>query len=290
MDPLPELFHYKEIMKNKKRMVQYEINPQGSVVSSSIITDGSPDIDWEDAAQRGNGVYEILETGGFLKLYRKPHARWYWHLQACAHHLVPDWKIHFSIAEEDIGKAWDAACSVFISMGCLSGLKIQTQGEAWPAYQRGRELTVYLYRHSPAFAQHEDETVSARKEWEQPEEFWLEMIARIEASLARLGVHSRGGAADGDLPIGPYASLRNEAFVRAQPSWALPQGWSGVDLGQEGAMLVYPPNCAGHNAAGHSCPLRRYHQRSRVLDCIAAAAALVLAWLLQRWLFEKKAI
>ena len=85
------------------------------------------EIDCAAAEQLGCIVYEILHTGGFLMLYRKPLARYYWLLQALSHHLTPDWKIHWSIREEDFSVAWDSIAACFIALRCNSGLKLHTQ-------------------------------------------------------------------------------------------------------------------------------------------------------------------
>lgn len=50
-------------------------------------------------------TFELLVSNGFLKLYTLP-GRAYWVAQTQAVHITPDWKIHFSIAKQDISKAW----------------------------------------------------------------------------------------------------------------------------------------------------------------------------------------
>jgi hypothetical protein len=293
---LPLLFRHAAIMERPKRMVQYELDAAGRAVREWRSDSDQPPDDQDALAAveaRGHVAYEILETGGFLKLYRKPTGRMYWHLQACCGNRAPDWKIHFSIHPEDSGKAWDAIASLFLELRCHAGMKIQTQGDSWPAYQRGREITVYIPLFSTLFAPHMDAEVHVGPEMERPPSFWFDFVARAEAALARAGVRSRG-LADGDLSLGgTYASLRNEAFVRQRPEWQLPPGWTGVDLGRghDKETWIYPPNTAGHNAAGHRDPLRT-RSAWQALDSalpwvlLAAAAAAVCAAMLIQWRYH----
>lgn len=58
--------------------------------------------------------------------------------------------------------------------------------------------------------------------------FWRHFIAAAEEVLIRAGIPTNG-CADGDFPLTPHVSIRNEAFVDD----------------------MYPPNARGHNAAGH---------------------------------------
>ena len=216
-------------------------HPDETEASVALETDSETDTeDGEEyslqAAEKRMLVYEILETGGFLKLYLKPHARLYWHLQALAGHRAPDWKIHLSVCSEDHARAWDILVTLFIAWRCRSGLKIETQGPGtWPAWQRGREITVYIYRFSPAFAPHMDTLLSVSQADEHSATYWRAFVAAVERGFAEANIRSNG-LADGDLKWGTYASLRNEAFVKLDPAWELPAGWSGVDLGvPEGA-------------------------------------------------------
>ena len=100
-------------------------------------------------------------------------------------------------------------------------------------------------------AHSEDATCTLRPEDAHPRAFWRDFVARAERELAAAGVRNRG-CADGDLSLGTYASLRNEAFVPARAAWALPSSWMGIDQGcaQVEGQYVYPPNVAGYNAAG----------------------------------------
>eukprot|EP00048_Salpingoeca_helianthica_P015276 m.225934 g.225934 ORF g.225934 m.225934 type:complete len:313 (+) comp16832_c0_seq1:55-993(+) len=293
---LPPLFCHAAIMAHSKRMVQYEFDAAGAVVSEWRSDSDTPPADEEALAvieEQGHTVYEILETGGFLKLYRKPVGRLYWHLQALTGNRAPDWKIHFSIHPEDLGTAWDVMARIFLERRCCSGMKIETQGERWPAYQHGREITVYILRHSELFAAHAADVSSLfaiTPTLEHPTRFWQELVAEAEAALAAARVRPRG-LADGDLALGEYASLRNEAFVRHRPEWQLPSGWSGVDLGRghESEQWIYPPNAAGHNSANHRSPLPVPTATHPALACFrwswllaAAAAGIALAAVLPR--------
>lgn len=247
-------------MKNKKRMVQYVFDRQHNVVAEHDATTDEDKPDFaETALAQGHDVYEILETGGFLKLYYKPHARIYWFAQALLENRVADWKIHLSVDPADYTMAWDILAALFIQMRCKCGLKIETQGSQWPLRQRGREITIYIYRFSEEFVRIEDEFFKLSQENEQSDRFWMKFISAIERAFAAAGIRTRG-VADGDLAIGTYASLRNESFVLLDPTWQLPPGWSGLDLGSNRPMYVYPPNIAGHNAAQQRCPLRAYRK------------------------------
>ena len=74
-----------------------------------------------------------------------------------------------------------------------------------------------------------------------PGQFWAEFIEETENRLRINGVKSRG-CAEGDLALGEYASIRNEAYVK----------W--VTTVNDRGELLYPPNAAGFNAAGHFLP------------------------------------
>lgn len=202
--------------------------------------------------------YEILHTGGFVRLCTE-RGRVYWLAQNSSEHTTPDWKLHFSILPRDVPRAWDILTHLFMSHGCDFGMKA-VAGEAlssWPQCQRGRELTVYIFQHSHAYADGGPmmEVCSAGTEhrfWLGPEfqhrpEFWQEFVIQAEHSLAVAGIDNHGGIADGDLALGKYASLRNEAFVitgeERHGSTALP-------------IFSYPPNDYGWNAAGHELPMR----------------------------------
>ena len=209
--------------------------------------------------REGELVYEYLHSGGFLKLYVKGArgGRMYWFIQAQEGNMLPDWKLHVSVAEADFAKAWDCIANLFMKSNLKTGMKVHTQGSGWPPHMRGREFTVYLYQHHPKF----ESLGQMDPSFEPTSEEILAFVADVERELKQLGVTSNG-CADGDYPLGHYVSLRNEAFVREQPAWNLPESWQGVDIGARrgnlriSASMVYPPNCAGWNAAMHRCPVK----------------------------------
>lgn len=184
--------------------------------------------------------YHILHTGGFMRC-ATDEGRSYWCCQNELQHLSADWKLHFSVSLDQLDLAWDEVVSIFLRMECPIGMKVSyMKPEEWSPSQRGRELTVYIYSHDPRytskmFAFLPSHPLGPHLEW--PAEKWLTFIAEAEQALESAGVRSRG-IADGDFPLGKYASIRNEAFV--------PDGKKD---------MVYPPNEAGWNGAGHMCPL-----------------------------------
>lgn len=223
--------------------------------------------------------YEILHTGGFVRLCTE-RGRVYWLAQNEHEHRLPDWKLHFSVLPRDVPRAWDVLSRLFVAEACDFGMKaVAAEALAtWPAKQRGRELTVYIFQHCAAYADGGPmmECCDPRSEhrfWLGPEfersgAFWRAFVLKAESMLEEAGVESHGGAATGDLPLGRYASLRNEAFV---------PGFEDALDGLRGPpAFVYPPNEAGWNAAQHAPPMP-----IPVLGrCWAAAVrARSLAWL-----------
>ena len=110
--------------------------------------------------------------------------------------------------------------------------------------------------------------------------YYASLVRAAEARLDAAGIRSRG-CADGDLALGTYTSLRNEAFIPRKVAHgryvsipesdvAAPgQGAGAVEAGRAGGggpdaeqvELVYPPNDDGWNAAGHCCPLPIFQMR-----------------------------
>jgi len=192
--------------------------------------------------------YEILHTGGFLRLCTQ-RGRVYWLAQNEHDHRLPDWKLHFSVELRHVPKAWDVISELFMLKACDFGMKA-VAGEAfenWPERQRGRELTVYIFQHHAAYADGgpmmgscpgQEHEFWLGPEFERESFFWADFVQDAEKKLAAAGVRSRG-VADGDFPLGKYASIRNEAFV--------------LDASKN---FVYPPNIDGWNAAAHHCPLQ----------------------------------
>eukprot|EP00440_Ansanella_granifera_P008362 gb/GFBE01009059.1/.p1 GENE.gb/GFBE01009059.1/~~gb/GFBE01009059.1/.p1 ORF type:complete len:275 (+),score=47.37 gb/GFBE01009059.1/:1-825(+) len=220
--------------------------------------------------------YEILHTGGFVRLCTE-RGRVYWLTQNEHDHRLPDWKLHFSTELRDVPLAWNILTELFLSKACDFGMKA-ISGDAldsWPEGQRGRELTVYIFQHHAAYdgggpmmglCPGKEHNFWLGPEFERDSDFWEDFIQEAEVKLAAAGVRSRG-CADGDLPLGHYASLRNEAFVLA----------SLADPFQAPQYFIYPPNESGWNAAGHSCPLKlslstRWH--AMLLDAARSARTL----------------
>ena len=108
--------------------------------------------------------------------------------------------------------------------------------------------------------------------------YYASLVRAAEARLEAAGIRSRG-CADGDLALGAFTSLRNEAFVPhkvqhqrhedavAPPRPATSAAEAGLDArgkarrGEEHMELVYPPNECGWNAASHRCPLPIFEMR-----------------------------
>lgn len=90
--------------------------------------------------------YEVLHSGGFLRLYTL-RGRSYWNAQNETEHTTPDWKLHFSCALSHVGLAWNSLAALFIDMKCEIGMKATVLNhDQWSENQRGREITVYIYR------------------------------------------------------------------------------------------------------------------------------------------------
>uniref|UniRef100_A0A7S4DTC0 Uncharacterized protein n=1 Tax=Lotharella globosa TaxID=91324 RepID=A0A7S4DTC0_9EUKA len=244
--------------------------------------------------------YHRLCTGGFSRVCTE-RCRVYWLAQNARAHLTPDWKLHFSVAREDIALAWDILCALFLDHACDFGIKVTTAealgNGTWPEKQRGREITLYMFTHDPSYDvpseadagplprrnnnnnnnshRHKNSNHDAipqslggpmaalaeknevhkfwlSKEYERPGAFWRSLVREAERRLRAYKIRS-AGCADGDLPLGQYASLRNEAFV----AW---EGKDGVrEMGPSGERdgkwkAIYPPNAAGWNAANQPVP------------------------------------
>jgi hypothetical protein len=107
-------------------------------------------------------------------------------------------------------------------------------------------------------------------EFERDASFWDSFVSDAEHLLEDAGIESHGGTANGDLPLGCYASLRNEAFVLGTEK--MPDGTKGQPA------FIYPPNETGWNAAGHVPPMHvPVHRRCQA----AATRALHLASLIR---------
>eukprot|EP00927_Polykrikos_kofoidii_P022377 TRINITY_DN20911_c0_g1_i1.p1 TRINITY_DN20911_c0_g1~~TRINITY_DN20911_c0_g1_i1.p1 ORF type:complete len:296 (+),score=11.28 TRINITY_DN20911_c0_g1_i1:52-888(+) len=211
--------------------------------------------------------YEILHTGGFVRLCTQ-RGRIYWLAQNEQDHRLPDWKLHFSVRPQHLPRAWDIISQLFLEVHCDFGMKAVAREaiESWPEKQRGRELTVYIFQHSACgyigggpmidcFDKGSEHEYWLGPEFERPSEFWSTFIDEAEERLSAAGVESHRGVADGDLPLGRFTSIRNEAFVLEKPRLQRvknPRDQNSVHT----CMYVYPPNSLGWNASGHACPLR----------------------------------
>lgn len=219
--------------------------------------------------------YEILHTGGFLRLCTE-RGRVYWLAQNTIDHRPPDWKLHFSILPRDVPRAWDVLSALFVARACDFGMKA-VAAEAlpsWPQRQRGRELTVYIFQHCAVYngggpmmdccPPGSEHRFWLGPEFQRDPAFWSAFVEEAEHLLHAAGIERHRGFAEGDVPLGWYASLRNEAFI---------PGYEEIENGKRGvATFIYPPNEAGWNAAGHLLPLHvPLHRR---LQASASAAHL----------------
>ena len=99
--------------------------------------------------------YHQLCTGGFNRICTR-RGRVYWLAQNEHGHRTPDWKVHFSIRLDHLAVAWDVLAATFLDHACETGIKVCV-GEAlgrgrWPAGQRGREITLYMFTHARSSA------------------------------------------------------------------------------------------------------------------------------------------
>lgn len=219
-------------------------------------------LDVQCATDGSLSQYQIQNSvdDGFIRLYTNLGHR-YWVAQAEAKHLCPDWKIHVSVHFADVPRAWNIVGALFVKRRCRSAMKAVNLESEPPAFMRGREITIYLYRYSNAFSSAkfydpvEDKVAKTMgRQHEQGLEFWLALVGEIEALLAHAGVRPRG-LAQGDRTLGTYCSLRNEAFVSVPSSV-----WNGLSSEEQGfydafrrgaGTSTYPPNALGYNAARH---------------------------------------
>lgn len=198
---------------------------------------------------------EIMHTGGFVRLYHI-RCRLYWLIQNQYEHRTPDWKLHFSVELDDVPKAWNLLAALFMKFQLHTGMKAYyAPKETWRPGQRGREITVYLYTHHSIYGTGpQPELAELGPEHELSSERVSEFVLRAEELLAKHKIRPRGCAA-GDLKLGRYSSLRNEAFV-AKKQEVSPSKFTTV--------FEYPSNQAGWNAQGHYCPLNWRRLRFRL--------------------------
>jgi len=235
--------------------------------------------------------YEIMHTGGFLRLYTYK-CRVYWAAQNATNHLTPDWKIHFSIAPQDIPRAWNILAFTFLESGCHSGIKVvmryETNGEKpepWPLEQRGREITLYIFTmnsgysdffsisfpqkkkgnlhaaraqeqtHDRANGQPEEipiENLELRRADEHSSEFWLDFVEIAERRLRAAGIRSNKDENNLAVAAGDFP-LGEYASLRNEAFIPI---WSlQPHDGSTQLNPQYPPNEYGWNAAQHRIPL-----------------------------------
>jgi hypothetical protein len=200
-----------------------------------------------------NTEYEVLHNNGFLRI-NTLRCRMYHIYQARYGYQLPDWKIHFSVARDDLPKAWNILSTLFMERKCQSAMKVVVADYGkltWPEDMRGREITVYIYQHKKYYD--EVEEYAPIPQMQQSREFWLSFIAAAEARLAVQKIKPLPPP-DGDYPLGTYSSLRNEAFTLMLPKWENKIAKSNLAKFDD-RQYCYPPNDAGWNAAGHKNPL-----------------------------------
>lgn len=216
----------------------------------------------------------------------------YWNAQNESEHTTPDWKLHVSCSLCDIGRAWNSIAALFMDMKCEIGMKATVlDSTQWSDAQRGREITIYVYRYHYSYEGYMqgvvpglDHDLYLGREWDviYNTPFWFTFITEVERRLIQLGVGNRGVAVgDLALPGCQYVSLRNEAFVRVPEAIQSPstrpaaqddeskihndEMKSSLHQTEDGSLapvssealpphplpLIYPPNYSGWNAAKH---------------------------------------
>ena len=205
---------------------------------------------------------ELLVTNGFVKLYTYK-GRLYNIFQNNDEHTIPDWKFHFNVKREHIPKSFN-----IISQTLLEHIIKNTEEKdiiddliiSMKAYninlctemQAGREITLYIYtfderlNESPFELDDKDEEGKIKKikyiftkNEEKKFKFYYDLLIDIEKKLEAENINQtvKNGCAYGDLWIGKYASLRNEAYCKG-----------------ENGGLVYPPNEKGWNSTKQKMP------------------------------------
>lgn len=223
---LPEIFTYSYAMINLHK---------GAVPSCNI-----------------NGLnYELIAANSFIKLRTEKGLK-YWMSQAEQGRREPDWKIHFAIEDEDIAPAWNIIARIFLDIGNEYIMKAKTHPpHEWPKHMHGREITVYVPVPCPPLGLTKQNVTSNK--------FWRIFIQRCENDLNKAQI-GRRPIAEGDLPLGRYSSLRNEAFIAKTPDINLEEDcWEGYDKqlaisSPKVIQYIYPPNSLGYNAAQHDIP------------------------------------
>ena len=207
---------------------------------------------------------ELLVTNGFVKLYTIK-GRLYNCKQNNYNHTLPDWKFHFNINIEDIPKAWEIITELYfkqiindtkqedINEDIIIAMKaFNTNLVSENSIPKGREITIYIYTYNeklneePEELEVEDEKGNKKnvkfifiKKDEKNFNFYYNLLIDIEKGLNKANIRQRikNGVADGDLWLGKYVSLRNEAY------------WKN-----EEDDYVYPPNEKGWNSIKQKKP------------------------------------
>lgn len=209
-------------------------------------------------------TYQIQNSvdDGFVRLYTMAGHR-YWIAQAENGHRTSDWKLHFSIRRDDLAAAWNAVSELFIHCRCSAAMKMVNGHTEPPVFMAGRELTVYIYRHSSKYNRchffENDKAQCLSRSLDQSSDFWRSFVAAAERALQLAGLQP-GPLADGDRMLGRYCSLRNEAFVRVPPrikAQFTDDERSFFESFKSGTRdgSTYPPNALGYNAFGHQDPV-----------------------------------
>ena len=207
-------------------------------------------------------LIELLVTNGFVKLYTYK-GRIYNIYQNHDNHTVPDWKFHFNVKPEHIPKAFN-----IVSETLLKHLIKTTNEEeilddliiSMKAYninlceemQKGREVTLYIYTFDERLnreifeMENKDENGNIKKiryafskKEEKKFKFYYDLLIDIENQLGLEKIEQtvKNGCAEGDLWLGKYTSLRNEAYCQSKMGG-----------------LIYPPNDRGWNSNKQTCP------------------------------------
>lgn len=175
-------------------------------------------------------LYKPICNNGYVKL-RTIKGNDYWLYQNEYEHRTPDWKFHISVKHHHINKAWNLISSLFIYKKCWEGCKVMYLKDNVTT-AKGREITVYIYRHDKRLTEYSYSD-------ERSFNFWYDFFCCAEHILEINSIESNG-LANGDLKLGNYVSLRNEAYV----------------YDKEKDEFIYPPDNAGWNGAGNELPFQ----------------------------------
>lgn len=205
---------------------------------------------------------ELLVTNGFVKIYTYK-GRIYHILQNKDNHTLPDWKFHFNIKPDNIPKAFNIISETLLKhiinttddKEIIDDLVVSMKAyniKLCHEMQKGREITLYIYtfderyNEEPVEIEIKDENnnptkikyIFTKKE-EKNFKFYYDLIIDIEKQLFAQKIEKtvENGCAEGDLWIGKYTSLRNEAFCKG-----------------ENGGFIYPPNDKGWNAYKKKLP------------------------------------